>query len=296
MSEETFELIEKYKETYSVNEWSIAQKLLNNCYKYVTAGGSMHNPQTLDGFIRITDKIIRRLLILSNILGIQPMEGPIGRIFCLDYTEQADNKLYLSLFSDAIEARLFKCSKPLQVHSIVDKISDIVLNEFSQNLADQYSEILIGYLKENAYRADSVNTSDVFNLIGKESKHISRRSHRGIGNYLIISSDNMKILFPEWDESSTSKLFLSSQKIIIDNLYGIKILISEYIGDDILIGYKGQSDLDTSMVFSPYVLCMSSGIIDDEMVGMLSRFGLWGNKDRCSKYCTVFKLNGDINV
>ena len=124
--------------------------------------------------------------------------------------------------------------------------------------------------------------------INREANIITRQTGRGRGNFLIVSADvaaaldmTSSMAVPSIDgnlggNDQTASLFAG----VLGGKY--KVYIDPYaISNDILIGYKGASEMDAGMFYCPYVplqMMKSQGEEDFQpRIGFKTRYGLVSN-------------------
>lgn len=310
MSEEVISEVEKYKVEYTEKEWGIAGPLLSNAQKYSNSS-VVHNgyPLTTDQWMQLTNKIIKKILILLNIVQIQPLVGPVGQVFYLQVDQENPNSF--SIVSDAVQAKSERFFERLHIGENT-KITEQALDDYAAKIADALIENIINSLRKNAYRTNYEFTQFLKPRIEMEARYIKYKSTRRIpqGNYVILSKKNFLILFKNSSykdrEVNDSNFCLSSityKCFWESNMKDLNVLITDYVGDDIIVGYSDTAGIDSSFIFCPYVLCMSTGVVlttaenaKDMSLGTMTRYGLHIIPERVSKYCTVFKLIEEVKI
>lgn len=230
--------------------------------------------KTLDGFQP-----------LHEMIGVQPMCGPVGLIYKLR-TVKHDGKFALEILSQPIEAGSKKLSarvgiEPLQDNAALGKSNDVIIQKLGQEIADEYSaevvSILTRYAKSHdrdalpeTYKWRTVKYTTISKpnhflcTINVYANRIAERTRRACGNFIII---NQKILDAIKD---TNQYVPFSEKVPDGYLKQVgwlndqyKVFLDKYdTENNVIVGYKGASgETDAGLFFAPYVPVMSTGIV-----------------------------------
>ncbi len=121
-------------------------------------------------------------------------------------------------------------------------------------------------------------------LMNKQANLVAARTRRGPANWAVVSPTGLTVL-----QSATTSSFArttegtfeapTNTKMVGTLNNSMKVYVNQYAtNDDVLIGYKGQSETDAAAFFCPYIPLMSVGPIIDpatlEMVtGFRTRYG-----------------------
>ena len=122
-------------------------------------------------------------------------------------------------------------------------------------------------------------------LINRSANLIASRTRRGAGNYVVVSPTILTVL-----QSATTSAFARTTEgpfeaptntKFVGTLNGtMKVFVNQYAADDadILVGYKGDGEMDAAAFYCPYIPLMSSGTVLDPAtfeptVSFMTRYG-----------------------
>lgn len=218
----------------------------------------------------------------KHFVGIQPMTGPVGVVYALEYNVVEENRMSLDIKSYAVEAGTRKLAMNLEFEAM----EDIEAGHPNADKIDPGAEIAKEIYEEirndisHIARKDSLDMDKVIGdslyfdqdiIIRMEmsinvcANEIARNTRRGAGNFIIVSETVGEIL-------KHSKQFVSTSET--DKDYGyvkylgtlngtIKIYCDfglEY--NKTIVGYKGgNGETDTGYIYAPYIPLMSSGVV-----------------------------------
>ncbi len=270
-------------------------------------GTSSISPKVM---LNIAKKTIDSYSGLNALVGIQPLSGPVGVVFGMQYQSSNDDKLKLVISSFAVEAATRKLQAQYTLEAMADFDAMHVLFNKNQPKLDFEEEIasILGieigteYVREilnellnlagtkRVYEApanDDPILSDIWfnkfnSLINEVSNEIGRKTQRGCGNVIVVSPLVVSIL----QTSAKSKFAPSTQPskgwkdlLHVGTLNGtIDVYSSLYVGDNILVGYKGSSQTDTGYIFAPYLTVKNTGVVVnpetfEPSMGFMTRYG-----------------------
>ena len=278
----------------------------------VDGKSSIHNiikliaVKTLDGFQP-----------LHEMIGVQPMSGPVGMVYTLR-TVKHDGKMTLEMVGQTIEAGSKKLSARVGIEPFQDNAlskSNDIIQKLGQEIADEYSaevvSILTRYAKSHdgnelpeSYRWRTVKytsiskPADFHCTINVYANRIADRTRRGAGNFIII---NQKIL----DTIKDTKQYVPFSGEVpegylkqvgwLNDRY--KVFLDKYdTENNVIVGYKGASgETDAGLFFAPYVPVMSTGIVMNPLtfepcMTFMTRYNLY--EDEMSKdYYSGFNVS-----
>lgn len=121
-------------------------------------------------------------------------------------------------------------------------------------------------------------------LINQQANQIAARTRRGRGNWTVLSPNQLTVL-----ESATTSAFARTTEGTFDDpdnqkLAGtlnnrIKVFVDTYAQDDtpVLVGYKGQREVDAGAYFCPYVPLTATDVLTDpntleKVIGFMTRY------------------------
>ena len=217
-----------------------------------------------------------------NLVGFQPMHEPVGTVLNLQWIEDENSppvKL-LSVVSGVVEAGI----RPLQMKWSVEAITDVkqvhgidIKSEIEYasacDLALECDSAVVNDIRTTATKQDAESIDDWQTLtiiLNRMATGIARRSRRGRGNWAIIPISLLPMLqenpnYLHFPETELHGLRMMGELLTCpESETGIKIYV-DIVNEDnsILVGYKGDSDIDTGYVYSPYILAVPRGIETD---------------------------------
>ena len=325
---------------------SVLENTKNALTESATAGASQAgNIATLN---KVILPIIRRVMptvIANEIIGVQPMTGPVGQIHSLRvrYAEStggatagsealspfdiasaysgdgtnapagtasmegdAGNKMSIQVLKQTVEAKTRKLSARWTFEAAQDANSmhgldveaEIMAALAMEITAEIDQEILtsLGNLATGSasYDQSSVTGTPTFvgdehaalaTMMNREANLIAQRTRRGAANWAVVSPAALTVL-----QSATTSAFARTTEgtfeaptntKFVGTLNGtMRIYVNTYASDatPVLLGYKGQGEIDAAAFYCPYVPLMSSGVVVDPstfepVVSFMTRYG-----------------------
>ncbi len=303
--------------------------------------------------------ILRRVLpniIANEIVGVQPMQGPIAQIMTMRYvygttstgaqvtqgTEAMTplhirdlavsysgnevaanpagaptavlegvpgNAMKLELLKQVVEAKTRRLMARWTVEAQADAqnqygvdIEEELLAAVAQDITVEIDQEILRNLRQLPQTPNAANTFDqsavsgqatsvvdefaaLAVLIGRQANLIATRTRRGKGNWAVISPTALTVL-----EAARASAFARTTEGNFDaptnNKYvgmlnnSVRLFVDTYADDDtpILVGYKGESEVDAATFYCPYVPLTTHGVVTDpntfEMVtSFYTRYG-----------------------
>ena len=242
-------------------------------------------------------KILDKLLILKDIVAFQPMKGPVDLVYKLRYShiEEVPNgrNLSLEIISEAVEAASSKLAANWTIEAAQDvfdqhnkdleqEILDIMATEIAGEMIAKVIADLTALGSKHDFSELAPKRYDTAIQINYAANEIARRTRRGAGNYVILSSRVAQ-------ELETNKEFVKDSEIDRSSiLYQVGTLnknIHVYVYRDgdpdmFVVGYKGgNGNTDAGYYLCPYILLMSTGIVVDPLtfqplIGFVTRNGV----------------------
>jgi hypothetical protein len=122
-------------------------------------------------------------------------------------------------------------------------------------------------------------------LINQQANLVAQRTRRGAANWAVISPSALTVL-----QSATTSAFARTTEgtfeaptntKFVGTLNGtMRVYVNTYASDNapVLLGYKGQGEIDAAAFYCPYVPLMSSGVVVDPatfepVVSFMTRYG-----------------------
>ena len=312
-----------------------------------TAGASQAgNVATLN---KVILPIIRRVMptvIANEIIGVQPMTGPVGQIHTLRvrYAEtvgsttagsealspfdiatsysgdgtnapaatssmegDAGNKMSIQVLKQTVEAKTRKLSARWTYEAAQDANSmhglDVeaeIMAALAMEITAEIDQEVLGSLGALATGTASYDMNGSFTgtptfvgdrhavlatMMNREANLIAQRTRRGAANWAVVSPAALTVL-----QSATTSAFARTTEgtfeaptntKFVGTLNGtMRIYVNTYASDttDVLLGYKGQGEIDAAAFYCPYVPLMSSGVVVDPgtfepVVSFMTRYG-----------------------
>ena len=333
------------------NKKVVMETVLENTKSYLSEAAL--SGTTMAGNIATLNKVIlpviRRVMptvIANELVGVQPMTGPVGQIHTLRvrYSEtaagvnagdealspfaiaagysgfggsapaptsvleaEAGRRMSIQVLKQTVEAKTRKLSARWTFEAAQDANSMHGLDveaEIMQALAQEITaeidqEIIASLLALAGTATDTYDQGNVSGqatfvgdqhaalavLINRSANLIASRTRRGAGNYVVVSPTNLTVL-----QSATTSAFARTTEgpfeaptntKFVGTLNGtMKVFVNQYAADDadILVGYKGDGEMDAAAFYCPYIPLMSSGTVLDPAtfeptVSFMTRYG-----------------------
>jgi len=122
-------------------------------------------------------------------------------------------------------------------------------------------------------------------LINRSANLIAARTRRGAGNYVVVSPTMLTVL-----QSATTSAFArttegpfeapTNTKFVGTLNNTVRVFVDQYASDStpVLVGYKGEGEIDAAAFYCPYIPLMSSGTVLDPAtfeptVSFMTRYG-----------------------
>lgn len=242
---------------------------------------------------------------LSGIVGFQPITGPVGQVFSLQYTARGvtpdgDNRLMLEISSHAVEVRTRKLQASWDIAAaddlltlygsdVRDEIAKAVGDEVAYEIIMEVLHIITSKSKTEYFenREEIPDFNDIQQLVIKIitlTNDIARDTRRGAGNVLIVNPVTLTLLqatpgipFAPVEALTKPNYILSLVGTLNET---IKVYVSAFLDTETtIIGYKGNNgESDTGLIYAPYIPIIGSGtVVDPESfnpkIGFITRYG-----------------------
>ena len=334
------------------NKKVVMESVLENTKGYLSE--SANAGTTMAGNVASLNKVIlpviRRVMptvIANELVGVQPMTGPVGQIHTLRvrYGEtaatatagdealspfaiakgysgdaatgkatstssleaEAGRKLSIQVLKQTVEAKTRKLSARWTFEAAQDANSMHGLDveaEIMQALAQEITaeidqEVLTSLRTLAGTAADTYDQGAVSGqatfvgdehaalavLINRSANLIATRTRRGAGNYVVVSPTMLTVL-----QSATTSAFArttegpfeapTNTKFVGTLNNTMRVFVDQYAADNapVLVGYKGDGEIDAAAFYCPYIPLMSSGTVLDPStfeptVSFMTRYG-----------------------
>ena len=340
------------------NKKAVMATTLENTKQYLsesaTAGAtSAGNVATLN---RVILPVIRRVMptvIANELVGVQPMTGPVGQIHTLRVryaeTNNATNTsndvtagdealspfkigqayagdgtsgladataskegtggraMSIQILKQTVEAKsrklqarwTFESAQDAQAQQGIDVEAEIMAALAQEITAEIDQEVLtslrtLAGAATDTYDQNAVSGTATFVgdqhaalavLINRAANIIATRTRRGAGNYVVISPTMLTVL-----QSATTSAFArttegpfeapTNTKFVGTLNNTMRVFVDQYAADTapVLVGYKGDGEIDAAAFYCPYIPLMSSGTVLDPStfeptVSFMTRYG-----------------------
>ena len=334
------------------NKKVVMESVLENTKNYLAE--SANSGTTMAGNVASLNKVIlpviRRVMptvIANELVGVQPMTGPVGQIHTLrvrygqtaagvaagdealspfaiakgysgdastggptstsSLEAEAGRKLSIQVLKQTVEARSRKLSARWTFEAAQDANSmhglDVeaeIMQALAQEITAEIDQEVLTSLRTLAGAAtDTYDQAGVSGqatfvgdqhaalavLINRAANLIATRTRRGAGNYVVVSPTMLTVL-----QSATTSAFARTTEgpfeaptntKFVGTLNGtMRVFVDQYAADDspVLVGYKGDGEIDAAAFYCPYIPLMSSGTVLDPAtfeptVSFMTRYG-----------------------
>lgn len=334
------------------NKKVVMESVLENTKKYLSESAATGT--TMAGNIASLNKVIlpviRRVMptvIANELVGVQPMTGPVGQIHTLRvrYSEtaagvnagdealspfaiargysgdaatggptstatleaEAGRRLSIQVLKQTVEAKTRKLSARWTFEAAQDANSmhglDVeaeIMQALAQEITAEIDQEILNSLNvlagtaTDTYDQGGVSGQATFVgdqhaalavLINRSANLIATRTRRGAGNWVVVSPTMLTVL-----QSATTSAFArttegpfeapTNTKFVGTLNNTMKVFVNQYAADNspILVGYKGDGEMDAAAFYCPYIPLMSSGTVLDPAtfeptVSFMTRYG-----------------------
>ena len=312
-----------------------------------TAGATQSgNIATLNKVILPVIRRVMPTVIANEIIGVQPMTGPVGQIHTLrvrysdtaagvtagaealspfdiakNYSGDANgapaatasmegtagNRMSIQVLKQTVEAKTRKLSARWTFEAAQDAnamhgldIEAEIMAALAMEITAEIDQEVLGSLENLATQGAAFDMSQSFTgtptfvgdkhavlatLINQQANLVAQRTRRGAANWAVVSPAALTVL-----QSATTSAFARTTEgtfeaptntKFVGTLNGtMRIYVNTYAADTapVLIGYKGQGEIDAAAFYCPYVPLMSSGVVVDPasfepVVSFMTRYG-----------------------
>ena len=334
------------------NKKVVMESVLENTKNYLSESAAAGS--TMAGNVASLNKVIlpviRRVMptvIANELVGVQPMTGPVGQIHTLrvrygqtaagavagdealspfaiakgysgdaatggpsstsSLEAEAGRKMSIQVLKQTVEAKTRKLSARWTFEAAQDANSMHGLDveaEIMQALAQEITaeidqEVLTSLRTLSGAATDTYDQATVSGtatfvgdqhaalavLINRSANLIATRTRRGAGNYVVVSPTMLTVL-----QSATTSAFArttegpfeapTNTKFVGTLNNTVRVFVDQYATDStpIVVGYKGDGEIDAAAFYCPYIPLMSSGTVLDPAtfeptVSFMTRYG-----------------------
>lgn len=254
-----------------------------------------------DLIFNIARRVVLKLRDLRHIVGVQPMQGPVGLVFHLRYESIEDNiaespakRMRLLVSKEAVEAG----SRKLQARWTMEAAQDLAAVhgvDFEQELQDAlstiiaeeiFSEVIADLFKiatsntascvvvnhQDAPERAFTSNAELAISLNRLCNQIAASTRRGAGNFIVTTPMGAVLLqaistgrFVETPGPKTAGplVHVGTLNDTVAVFSSTLLPSVELDVDPFLVGFKGKGDIDTGYVYSPYVPIMPTGPVID---------------------------------
>ena len=334
------------------NKKVVMESVLENTKNYLSESAAAGS--TMAGNVASLNKVIlpviRRVMptvIANELVGVQPMTGPVGQIHTLrvrygqaaagvaagdealspfaiakgysgdatagtasstsSFEAEAGRKLSIQVLKQTVEAKTRKLSARWTFEAAQDANSmhglDVeaeIMQALAQEITAEIDQEVISSLRtlagtaSSTYNQGTVSGTATFVgdehaalavLINRAANLIATRTRRGAGNYVVVSPTMLTVL-----QSATTSAFArttegpfeapTNTKFVGTLNNTMRVFVDQYASDSapLLVGYKGDGEIDAAAFYCPYIPLMSSGTVLDPStfeptVSFMTRYG-----------------------
>lgn len=256
---------------------------------------------------KITKRVLDKLEIM-NLVGVQPMQAPVGMVYAMRYNEYSEEiagtTLRLEIVSSAVKAMSKRLCARLSLEAasdlkmlhnidIVEEISSTVAMEIASDLNQTILRELATIAEPVTINAPLETYEDAMRFVltvTREANNIAIKTRRGPGSWVVVNPQTFTMLQTYADKIPTSSLTLNTQPTFqIGSLLhvgyiasNIKLYVAIGMESTALMGYKGKREFDTGFIFCPYIVQAATSVVIDPasfqpQIGFFSRYGTFVN-------------------
>lgn len=258
--------------------------------------------------LKITTKVLRNIWSLHNIVGIQPLAGPVGLVFALRYHANENNSIELRIESQTVQAMSRKLNAIWTIEAMQDmqtvqgiEIESEIVEVLSSEIFNDVANEVIAMTRKLATvgRYDEFETPEnelIFGL-NKAASRIGFTTRRGAGNVIITTPVGIAMLstklpkdkgleFKVTNHDMYGSAFAEVGSIMSNGKEQYKVFVSTagaLVNPDkveFIVGFKGKSgECDAGLIYCPYMPVMKTGICVDPVtfqpsIQLLTRYGM----------------------
>lgn len=251
-----------------------------------------------DAYSRMALYELKGLRIMHDMVGFQPMTGPVSDIYTLRTTSREAGRMSLEILKEEIEAGSKKTSAGLNLTDWnVDVEDEEQIKRAGYEIADDHVHEMYNIMSMFASGHDDYDVvtfddsaedqdlaiSRFICEINIWSNKIANRTRRGTGNYIIVGTDVLHLL---QKHSSFEAVEMGGNGVMkyagkLNKWH--KVYHYKYADNRVTIGYKGPTEIDAGLYFNPYVPIMSAGpvinpITFEPMLCFMTRYNMFADK------------------
>lgn len=239
------------------NKKYIMQSMAANIADYVNSPGC-HGEVKRSMLVLNTKVAVNLINLIGGFVAIQPMHGPVGRIFALTVSDVTDRKSDLQIESHVVEAR----TRALGV-SMRGYLEDEMIHSLAQEITHDIVKNIMLELRKWTKVIGEFETSNPMGEINTASWELAKVNRRGGANFITCDTQS-KIRIN--DISGGNLIFDGKGQPVhyMGKLQSYDVYCDNTSNDNsITIGYKSTiTETDCSLIYSPYMLCRYSSVMN----------------------------------
>jgi hypothetical protein len=233
--------------------------------------------------LRMVAKIVRKMNKLRRIVGIQPMTTPCALIYKINKRDES-----LEVVRETVTAKTRKLSTHMNIEALADLNAMHEINaadEISRIISDQVFTEMLNEIISQMYQAASTQKEILIDglesSIYEVSESIFSLTGRHQASFAICSTDAVRQLSTSPNFKAESGVSIGEMKHV-GYLDKIAIFENKFSQNAVVVGAKGASDIDSGLIYSPYMPLMRSGPVVDPNTFMplmifMTRYGMTVN-------------------
>lgn len=237
-------------------------------------------------YLNLTKKVIGNVLEIGGIVGIQPLDDPLGLVYRMNYTtneisvdspiQYPTSPLTMEVTCTPIIAMTRKliAAWKLAPANRVPGTCTSVEQELLAAMAYEISQDILLELLQRAFVSANTNISaststNIVHNIKTAASQIAFKTRRGAGNVIITSPTGLSLLAMvdvviHDDHTNDKPLYYTGTAKVGDATFSVYVsnsyMFSSKHNEMFLIAYKGGvNELDCGMIYSPYQVLLPNG-------------------------------------
>lgn len=219
------------------------------------------------------------------LIGVQPIDAPTGLIYQITVNDTEDvessdtemKHITLEVITHAVEARTRKihaqwpleAQQDLKAHHDIDIKQEIITavnNEIASEIVSEHLQVIQQLAERNITQTVDQSSVDKIDVeVTRQANLIAKDTRRGAGNWIVAPTNSRYV--QSYAIENETEIDVDHPLIYIgvtrtgQDLYAAPTTILD--PHTILIGYKGPQEFDAGLIYSPFLLLMSGGVIAD---------------------------------
>lgn len=269
---------------------SMAKTLLDNQITSLIGPAWTATPPSTEQMHIVFDSAVKAIdvyVVLSRIVGVQPLSGPVGETYLLQYVDKGEGvALCINTIPTTASTTRLNALMPLEVIGEDTKFYGLdIKNEYAKALGSEFgSEIvtntirhLVSIAEETIIDYTPSKDSDIATLayieLNKASSDIAHKTRRGRGNFIIMNPVTFSgmSLSPamKWEPSTENSAEFSTLTYAgkWEDTYEVYFNLDLPIGK-VLVGYSGTAlssvspiNTDVGITLTPYIPVIATGVM-----------------------------------